>query len=200
LSKKNAVYNKQADMSTTEDSAAEVPNSSPFTQANLVGLFLTLSLCLLTQPWGSLLYRPLGRSRPWIVQFCFFLWRLNPIACVAEAVVIAICLMDTIHSVWRRERYNLSSHAYKLHITAATLLLFRTSEHHGLALKDVLSRPLDIARTTSAGVVIHGPTAGATSTQTTSEVRAASNSEAQQRAEAAEELNSSLSSAVMARK
>jgi hypothetical protein len=211
-------------MSATEEPGAEAPESSPFTQANLVGLFLTLSLCLLTQPWGSLLYRPLSRSWPLITQFCFFLWRLNPIACVAEAVVIAICLVDTIHSVWRRDRFSLSSHAHELHITAATLLIFRTSEHDGLDLQRVLSRPLDItgngsARTLSrldlllseAGLPGFGsggassagngrPTDGATSSPTTTEAQAGSSSEAQQQAEPAVELSSSLGPAVMARK
>jgi hypothetical protein len=54
-------------------------------RANVFGMFLTLSLCLLAQPYGSFLYsRPLSR----ISSFTFFLWRLDPLACAAEAVAI----------------------------------------------------------------------------------------------------------------
>ncbi|KAK4218621.1 hypothetical protein QBC37DRAFT_465503 [Rhypophila decipiens] len=50
-----------------------------FTRANLVGVFITLILCLLTQPSGSLYFRGHGG----------FFWRINPIASFVEASIIS---------------------------------------------------------------------------------------------------------------
>ncbi|KAM7203542.1 hypothetical protein V8F33_002162 [Rhypophila sp. PSN 637] len=80
---------------TSSASAAASPSSTPspgsiaappekcescdeFTRANLVGVFITLILCLLTQPSGSLYFRGHGG----------FFWRINPIASLVEASII----------------------------------------------------------------------------------------------------------------
>ncbi|KAM7191299.1 hypothetical protein V8F20_009354 [Naviculisporaceae sp. PSN 640] len=49
-----------------------------FTRANLVGVFITVILCLITQPSGSLYFRGHGG----------FFWRINPIASFVEAGII----------------------------------------------------------------------------------------------------------------
>jgi hypothetical protein len=69
----------------TEQPNASAEIGNQVSQANVFGMFLTLSLCLLAQPYGSFLYsRPLSR----ISTFAFFIWRLNPLACAAESVAI----------------------------------------------------------------------------------------------------------------
>ncbi|KAL8399688.1 hypothetical protein RB594_000186 [Gaeumannomyces avenae] len=55
-------------------------------RAEVFGIFLTLSLCLLSQPTGSLVYRP--RS--------ILPWRLNPLASLAEAVLVLSCFAAII--------------------------------------------------------------------------------------------------------
>lgn len=64
-----------------------------FTRANLFGLFMTIAFCLVVQPYGSLLYAK-PQSLPG--RFSFFFWRLNPLACGAEAVLVALILLRTI--------------------------------------------------------------------------------------------------------
>ncbi|CAI4213072.1 unnamed protein product [Parascedosporium putredinis] len=76
--------------------------ANEFTTANLIGLFLTLALCLLTQPWGSLVYRPPPRTAPPLAHLAFFLWRLNPVAAVAEAITTVACLGDAILQLCHR--------------------------------------------------------------------------------------------------
>jgi hypothetical protein len=69
----------------TEQPNASAEIGNQVSRANVFGMFLTLSLCLLAQPYGSFLYsRPLSR----ISTFAFFIWRLNPLACAAESVAI----------------------------------------------------------------------------------------------------------------
>ncbi|KAI1612634.1 hypothetical protein EDD37DRAFT_607297 [Exophiala viscosa] len=52
-------------------------NSNEFTRANVIGMFLTLQLCQITQPYGSLLSQS-GR----------FFWRCNPISSFVECLII----------------------------------------------------------------------------------------------------------------
>lgn len=69
-------------------------------------MFLTLSLCLLTQPYGSLLYRPLSsENSSGFLRRVFFLWRLNPLACAGEALVIGFCLLKIVSS-GRKDGYD----------------------------------------------------------------------------------------------
>lgn len=121
--------------------------SSKFSIENFVGMFLTLGLCLLTQPYGSLLYRPLGdknssKSR----RRVFFLWRLNPLACVGEAVVIGYSLQRMMRSGWEKgngirtvkfsrnypfiSRESEGDFRWKkhLHVNAAALLMLRAND------------------------------------------------------------------------
>ncbi|KAK4189480.1 hypothetical protein QBC35DRAFT_462016 [Podospora australis] len=64
---------------TTSNTGNEISRDSIF------GLFLTMSLCLLSQPYGSFLCRPAsGRFGGLIFGF----WRLLPIACFWEAIII----------------------------------------------------------------------------------------------------------------
>ncbi|KLU84986.1 hypothetical protein MAPG_04020 [Magnaporthiopsis poae ATCC 64411] len=117
-------------------------NASEFSTANVVGMFLTLSLCLLTQPYGSLFYRPYGSA---FGRLVFFFWRLNPLACACEAVIIAGSLFHFVASTWNganrlmlswrfplpffRGGLNLSGWRRALHIHAAVLLLLRANDH-----------------------------------------------------------------------
>ncbi|KAI0865941.1 hypothetical protein F4860DRAFT_509124 [Xylaria cubensis] len=77
-------------------------SENTFSRANVFGLFLTLALCLLVQPYGSLLYlKPtsaVGRS-------VYFFWRLNPLACVLEVVLLAMAVFDGIVAAvrWRHD-------------------------------------------------------------------------------------------------
>lgn len=122
-------------------------NSSEFTQANLIGLFLTISLCLLTQPWGSLLYRPLDKDYPAIARILFFIWRVYPIACVAETVIILVCYIDTALEIRRRcldaqRRVTVSEILNSLHISAVALLLIRANDDRGGPVEEVLEENL----------------------------------------------------------
>jgi hypothetical protein len=67
--------------------AAEDDNT--FSRASVFGVVLTLSFCLLTQPSGSLLYK---KPSSVFGRVVFFFWRLNPLACAAEAL-LAIYLL-----------------------------------------------------------------------------------------------------------
>lgn len=117
--------------------ATDTDTANEFTTANLIGLFLTLALCLLTQPWGSLAYRPPPRTAPPAAHFSFFLWRLNPVAAVAEAVATVACLGDAVLQLrhrkrtqafsWRRLRQDVVE---ALHVTAVALLLMRVDGGH----------------------------------------------------------------------
>ncbi|KAI8630808.1 hypothetical protein F5Y19DRAFT_483451 [Xylariaceae sp. FL1651] len=72
---------------------AVADSSNTFTRANVFGLFLTLSICLLIQPIGSFLFaRPSGS----VGRVLFFFWRLNPIACIVEAVFLLATFCDGV--------------------------------------------------------------------------------------------------------
>jgi hypothetical protein len=89
-------------------------SSTEFSRANLFGMFVTLQLCQLTQPYGSLLFR--GSSG--------FFWRVNPIASFVEALIIAYYLLKTIWQAWREE-LEMTQWGKKLRTTASALLLLR---------------------------------------------------------------------------
>lgn len=151
----------------TMPAAGAGSGSSEFTVGNLIGLFLTLCLCLLSQPWGSLLYRPLYKDWPVYVQLCFFVWRLNPIACVAEAFVIAGCLLDTAFTLWRDywksfDGIHSSVWTDRFHITAAALFLLRADEHDGEPIEARLGNWLGLSYSEAYnhGSTADGPRAG----------------------------------------
>lgn len=85
------VIRAQAENTTAVALPANASNT--FSRANVFGLFLTLCICLLVQPYGSLFYvkpkNTLGRA-------IFFFWRLHPVACLLEAVVLVIALLDGV--------------------------------------------------------------------------------------------------------
>lgn len=94
-----------------------------FTAANVFGLFLTLVLCLLSQPVGSLLYcagRP-GSLRSIVLT----LWRLNPLACVSEALIISIAIGQTTWATFQNQQASFREWRTRLRRTAAALLLLR---------------------------------------------------------------------------
>lgn len=75
-----------ANGSTPAADASPVSHGSTVSRAEVFGIFLTLSLCLLSQPTGSLVYRP----------HSILPWRLNPLASLAEAVLILTCFTTVI--------------------------------------------------------------------------------------------------------
>lgn len=106
-------------------------NNSAFSRANVFGLFLTLAFCLLLQPYGSLLYmRPRSSSG----RVVFFFWRLNPLACFMESVLLAVAFFDGIHFALKRplarQNHPLSSWKH-LRVTATAIQLLRA---HGKTL------------------------------------------------------------------
>ena len=65
--------------SATSCQDSDATASNAFSRANIFGLFVTLQICQLTQPYGSLLFRGVGG----------WLWRCNPVASFVEACIIA---------------------------------------------------------------------------------------------------------------
>lgn len=63
---------------TNATTSARLGDASNVSLGEVFGMFLTLSFCLVSQPSGSLIYRP------WPHLF----WRLSPIACLAETAFI----------------------------------------------------------------------------------------------------------------
>jgi hypothetical protein len=90
----------------------ECPSNNPFTRQNVFGMFLTLQFVLLTQPYGSLLFRGVGG----------FWWRVNPIASFFEALLIfwQLCFASE-----RKDK------TYTWQVRAASLLLLRGVEWDG---------------------------------------------------------------------
>lgn len=78
----------------------ETTGNNVFSRANIFGIFLALSFCLLTQPHGSLLYMRPSRIPGRII---FFFWRLNPLACLVEAMVILYILVDGSRARWHHK-------------------------------------------------------------------------------------------------
>ncbi|KAK3318969.1 hypothetical protein B0H66DRAFT_558500 [Apodospora peruviana] len=84
-----------------------------FTRANVVGVFITLVLCQLTQPSGSLYFRGHGG----------FMWRLNPIVSFVEACIIFFHLGLAVWGVGVRRGRKVVLE--ELQRTASGLLLLR---------------------------------------------------------------------------
>jgi hypothetical protein len=91
---------------------AAIDASNQFTRANVIGMFLTLQLCQLTQPYGSLLFRGISG----------FFWRCNPISSFVEACIIFWHLGAIVFRHWRESRPSVLK---KLQEVAAGLLLLR---------------------------------------------------------------------------
>jgi hypothetical protein len=111
--------------------------SSPFSLLNVVGLFLTLSLTLLTQPIGSLLYtfkQAHGGGRAsHAARYLSFFWRLNPLAGLVEASMICCVLLITAVQICRgsaRRGPGIQGWQWqrRLQLTAAALLLLRAKK------------------------------------------------------------------------
>ena len=88
-------------------------------------MFFTLALCLLTQPFGNLLY---SYSNNWFSKLMFLTWRLNPVLCLAEAISICVVLISNMPKVWERghiQPFRIRLWRQRLQITAAALLLLR---------------------------------------------------------------------------
>jgi len=96
---------------------------SKFTAANVFGIFLTLILCLLSQPLGSLLYCA-GRPGP-LRSLVLALWRLNPLGCVCEALIICIAFGRTIWTTCQNRQASFSEWRTRFRRTAAALLVLR---------------------------------------------------------------------------
>lgn len=94
--------------STIPDSASPPSQTpSPFTRANVFGVFITIQLCQLTQPYGSLLVR--------VVNGWF--WRISPIASFVEGCIIITHLLLSRDEPLRSRR--------GFRVVAAALLLVR---------------------------------------------------------------------------
>jgi len=69
----------------TEQLQTSLDTGNQVSRASVFGVFLTLTLCLLAQPYGSFLY---SQPESQTGSLAFSLWRLNPLACTAESVAI----------------------------------------------------------------------------------------------------------------
>ncbi|KAH0537685.1 hypothetical protein FGG08_005550 [Glutinoglossum americanum] len=99
-----------ATSAVTISAASDAGNQ--FTRANVVGMFLTLQLCQLTQPYGSLLFRGVSG----------FFWRCNPISSVVEACIIYWHLGAVVLRSWKEGR---SAILKRLQEVSGGLLLLR---------------------------------------------------------------------------
>jgi hypothetical protein len=106
-----------------------------FSQANLFGLYLTIAICLLAQPQGTLLYI---QPRNFVGRCIFFFWRLNPLACAAEVMLVLLALVDSVRFAALQSRSATSAKATvfwkSLRLSAAAICLLRcrgkTSTRH----------------------------------------------------------------------
>jgi hypothetical protein len=97
-------------------SAAAISDAAPgqtFGRGDVFGVFLTLAFCLLAQPYGSLVYR----------RSCGMFWRLHPMLCATEALVIYYYLACTLSTPMARGRDWFT----RLHAGATALLLLRAA-------------------------------------------------------------------------
>ena len=101
---------------TTLLASSVVPDTSSteFSRANISGMFVTLQLCQLTQPYGSLFFRGLSG----------FFWRVNSIASFVEALIIEYYFLKAIWQAWREE-LEMPQWGKELRTTASALLLLR---------------------------------------------------------------------------
>ncbi|KAK1755599.1 hypothetical protein QBC47DRAFT_380744 [Echria macrotheca] len=92
---------KMADVTFTSDNTTIALNSSlanttaldggsNVSLGEVFGMFLTLSFCLVSQPSGSLIYRP----------WPFLFWRLSPIGCLAETAFVFLCFTGLLIGVF----------------------------------------------------------------------------------------------------
>jgi hypothetical protein len=91
---------------------AVTDGGNQFTRLNVIGMFLTLQLCQLTQPYGSLLFRGVSG----------YFWRCNPISSFVEACIIFWHLGVVIIQSWKEGRPTMRK---RLQETSAGLLLLR---------------------------------------------------------------------------
>ena len=103
---------------------------SPFTRANAFGMFLTIQICQLTQPYGSLLFHG---ANGWF-------WRVSPIASFLEGCIIATSLIFSRDRSWRSSK--------GFNVAAAALLLLRNSPEK---LDDVSETTSTLISSTSDG-------------------------------------------------
>ncbi|KAK3984620.1 hypothetical protein QBC44DRAFT_374951 [Cladorrhinum sp. PSN332] len=118
--------------------------SEEFSRANVIGMFLTLSLCLLTQPFGSLIYRPWTSKSSRLRAWAFMLWRLNPILCMHEYLLVIIWSLRVAMDIWKKQDSPIFSRQFpfahpnmiplrewrkQFHINAAALLLLRANDY-----------------------------------------------------------------------
>jgi hypothetical protein len=94
--------------------APAADTGNPFTRYNVVGMFLTLQLCQLTQPSGSLLFPGVDS----------FFWRCNPIASLTEALIILWHLTAALIRTARDGGFAIRK---ELQETASGLLLLRSA-------------------------------------------------------------------------
>ncbi|KAN0101669.1 hypothetical protein V8E51_012179 [Hyaloscypha variabilis] len=85
-----------------------------FTRASMIGMFVALQLCQITQPYGSLLFRGSGGA----------FWRCNPISSFTEACIIYFYLGRNVFRTWRRGNGKVME---ELQLVAGGLLLLRAS-------------------------------------------------------------------------
>lgn len=115
-----------------QDSGAAA--DSEFTHANLFGLYLTLSLCVLAQPVGNLISNTPSPEDP--VSYNILAWRLNPIACGLEGLFIFIILGKRAIELWlstelesslppNNTRHRFIHWVDGIHVTAISLLIIR---------------------------------------------------------------------------
>jgi len=97
-----------------DDPTTSTANGNNFTRASMIGMFIALQLCQLTQPFGSLLFRGGGGS----------FWRCNPISSFTEACIIYFYLGRNVFFTLRRERGKV---VQNLQLIAGALLLLRAA-------------------------------------------------------------------------
>ncbi|KAI9147054.1 hypothetical protein HJFPF1_13085 [Paramyrothecium foliicola] len=85
------------------------------------GMLLTLDLCLLAQPYGSLLF---PQPQTLFGQVVFFFWRLNSVTAATEAMIVMLLLLY----VWFTSRGARSPGSWFRHGVGAILLL-RSDAH-----------------------------------------------------------------------
>lgn len=105
-------------------------NENAFTRANVFGLFLTLTFVLLVQPFGSLVYT---KPRHAFGRTIFFFWRLHPLACALEAILLILALLHGIYMAVRSRRDPAANKLrFREHMQVAALAVSRLRRHGGL--------------------------------------------------------------------
>ena len=99
----------------TNGSDSSAGNGNNFSRASMIGMFIALQLCQLTQPYESLLFRGGGGS----------FWRCNPISSFTEACIIYFYLGRNVFFIWRVS--GRGKVIQNLQLVAGALLLLRAS-------------------------------------------------------------------------